>query len=848
MEYLRGKLPTWAKSVVPAGKQLENQPIRDSTPVPSPITGSKILSILVLHSNRQNASSFAKATVSVLESDEYDLTYMPAPHAYVPKGAAAAAVSGMSAADKAATSDGNLCWWNATDDPDTMIYEGLEESLKCVDDMCRERGPFHGLLGFSQGGSLAGIVARLQLQQHPLVSHCRFEFFISISGFACRDVRPEFNMSHGCEHEGGLLAVPSYHIWGEADTLVENNRSRAMSEWFIDPVVKTHGGGHFRGSVSQWPVEDMKAWIRSLSLSVELGPSATSSVRLNDHVDIKEDVPPQASLDAKLEATRQKNRFLLEPSRTTYVSARWGKSRNNRKQLRVLQPYGLCHPTITSHDVWQQVVESAPFYDTKGFRREDMNAFVRHCMSGMHRNMLVQSEEESFGLMISDLFLLAFCVFPYEAFSPPHQSNKDRHKRLDEQGEVFFWLFEAIMRANYCLDGPMSTKNAGLRSALDHLVEVGGWNDLTRLDLLVCTGTSVRIIISDKPLGATQREMDDAKLQIPHRKNMSLDSFEQDVHGAIVDLISTRLHMDYRALEQLRSTGPPCGELDMGYDELVTKKLNIAMESVRDGNSVNSEEESATVSVPVPTAISNCVNFAPRLKSYTEKTTGLASAVGRKLLILKLQDSITAYDRGAAIDHNQFGGVEKKSADNTDLSPLEKLTIRGSILYRALLRDLTKHLKMHNEKVSNDSLARYKTAQIKEWRERIKAAESRNSKMYSSSSEEAYQLLVQQPLSYAVLNPEPEPVDIATREEMAQLHRFFQSQNIPGASGIDASDRDIIFEKGTLCTDKRLDLCKQVNALDCPACAYLLYMNASKLMCSVLIFRSRLLALQAWRV
>jgi hypothetical protein len=66
-----------------------------------------------------------------------------------------------------------------------------------------------------------------------------------------------------------------------------------------------------------------------------------------------------------------------------------------------------------------------------------------------------------------------------------------------------------------------------------------------------------------------------------------------------------------------------------------------------------------------------------------------------------------------------------------------------------------------------------------------------------SSSEEAYQRL-----SYAVLNPESEPVDVATRQKMTQLHGLFQSQNLAGAGGIDASDRDITLEKGTLCTDR----------------------------------------------
>ena len=45
-------------------------------------------------------------------------------------------------------------------------------------------------------------------------------------------------------------------------------------------------------------------------------------------------------------------------------------------------------------------------------------------------------------------------------------------------------------------------------------------------------------------------------------------------------------------------------------------------------------------------------------------------------------------------------------------------------------------------------------------------------------------------------------MDIATQEEMAQLHRFFVDQNaMTGEGRVEASDKDITFEKGTLCTD-----------------------------------------------
>jgi hypothetical protein len=70
------------------------------------------------------------------------------------------------------------------------------------------------------------------------------------------------------ERKGGVIALPSFHVCGD---LVENHRSQTMSEWLVDHVIKTHSGGHFSGSISFWPAEDMKDWICSLSLSVVEG-------------------------------------------------------------------------------------------------------------------------------------------------------------------------------------------------------------------------------------------------------------------------------------------------------------------------------------------------------------------------------------------------------------------------------------------------------------------------------------------------------------------------------------------------------------------------------------------------
>ena len=77
-EYMQGKLPKWAKSVIVAVSEPTEQ-----VSAPPRHTGPR-MNILVLHSNRQNATSFAKATLSTLEGDFYNLIFLPAPHQYTP--------------------------------------------------------------------------------------------------------------------------------------------------------------------------------------------------------------------------------------------------------------------------------------------------------------------------------------------------------------------------------------------------------------------------------------------------------------------------------------------------------------------------------------------------------------------------------------------------------------------------------------------------------------------------------------------------------------------------------------------------------------------------------------------
>jgi hypothetical protein len=90
--------------------------------------------------------------------------------------------------DSPHTSTGSRGWWNAqdTDTPGVRVYRGWQESKDHITDFMEKEGPFDGILGFSQGSALAGLLVGLRDKSmaHPL----KFNFAILIGGFPVADV------------------------------------------------------------------------------------------------------------------------------------------------------------------------------------------------------------------------------------------------------------------------------------------------------------------------------------------------------------------------------------------------------------------------------------------------------------------------------------------------------------------------------------------------------------------------------------------------------------------------------------------------------------------------------------
>lgn len=93
---------------------------------------------------------------------------------------------------------------------------GWEESLRSLAATMRSKGPFEGVLGFSQGGGVvAGLLAAIQAGR-PEVEGCQMpRFAMLFSGHV-----PGAGDLRRLLRECGPIAVPSFHCFGGTDRQV----------------------------------------------------------------------------------------------------------------------------------------------------------------------------------------------------------------------------------------------------------------------------------------------------------------------------------------------------------------------------------------------------------------------------------------------------------------------------------------------------------------------------------------------------------------------------------------------------------------------------------------------------
>ncbi|PBP24405.1 dihydrofolate reductase [Diplocarpon rosae] len=151
-------------------------------------------------------------------------------------------------------------WWKKSDAPDGL-YEGLEEGLETVRQTIEEAGGVDGVIGFSQGAALAGLVASLlepgrasAFPSSPAAPSFQFPSSWTTLIAALPQPQLKFAVSYSGFYAPHAAYAPFYepkiatrflHVIGSLDSVVQEERSEGFVERCADREGVLHPGGHF---------------------------------------------------------------------------------------------------------------------------------------------------------------------------------------------------------------------------------------------------------------------------------------------------------------------------------------------------------------------------------------------------------------------------------------------------------------------------------------------------------------------------------------------------------------------------------------------------------------------------
>ncbi|KAI1431301.1 serine hydrolase FSH [Xylaria sp. CBS 124048] len=166
----------------------------------------------------------------------------------------------------------NWAWYRK--DEATGSYVGLSEGMTVIANTIRSSGGIDGVMGFSQGGCMAALVAAaLELPHHQPPANANANANVSwLEDIrAANSDRPlQFSVIYSGFHAppsdlqwlyDPVITTPTLHFLGGLDTVVEESRSHALVERCRDPVVLTHPGGHYVPVARDW-VMPLVGWLK----------------------------------------------------------------------------------------------------------------------------------------------------------------------------------------------------------------------------------------------------------------------------------------------------------------------------------------------------------------------------------------------------------------------------------------------------------------------------------------------------------------------------------------------------------------------------------------------------------
>lgn len=182
----------------------------------------------------------------------------------------------------------NYAWWVRKGDGEPFRYEGIETGMERVAQTIRTQGPFDGVVGFSQGGAAAGMVASLlEPGRREAFAEAQKKggmpyptSFEEDSGYVEEAVQPQMRFAVSYSGFGATtnplytgfyepkLKTPMLHFLGSVDTVVEEARSLRLVDACeggrgVDGRrVVYHPGGHFLPSSQREYVAALVGFIK----------------------------------------------------------------------------------------------------------------------------------------------------------------------------------------------------------------------------------------------------------------------------------------------------------------------------------------------------------------------------------------------------------------------------------------------------------------------------------------------------------------------------------------------------------------------------------------------------------
>ncbi|KAK4451171.1 serine hydrolase-domain-containing protein [Podospora aff. communis PSN243] len=256
-------LPTPSSTPKP-GPQNQNRPQRPPKPAPPP---KKEVKILMLHGYTQSGPLFrakTRALEKLMAKALAPLNLVPALiYPTAPNRLSARDIPGFEVKDgEEGDEEGEIdswAWWRR--DEASGEYRFLEEGMERLVETIRDvEGGVDGVVGFSQGGSVAAVLASAMEEGRTVPEGEKWEWVRRVreaNGGRALKFAVVYSGFWAVPQEMGWVyepkvRTPTLHYLGSLDTVVEEGRSRGLVERCEEPVVVVHPGGHYVPVSKEW--------------------------------------------------------------------------------------------------------------------------------------------------------------------------------------------------------------------------------------------------------------------------------------------------------------------------------------------------------------------------------------------------------------------------------------------------------------------------------------------------------------------------------------------------------------------------------------------------------------------